>query len=220
MSSSYNTQSRPVQARSAARTQVLGYKPTVSWVQTPAAEKSVPLPEKSVPIGFVLTGCPKMGQSCAVVKPVVGHIKPFHADPNLDGVTVLVSLTAKDREGAGIMLRTVCGEIESGYSGSDWDAAGYVGSFRVCSSKALGPLPALEPNSMAACERQKIIEMLTFTRGNKQDAARRLNIGRQTLYNKIRTYRIPTIDEGRNSKVSLATVEAVAAGRTEEPVTP
>lgn len=41
-----------------------------------------------------------------------------------------------------------------------------------------------------AMERAKIIEILRETHGVKQEAARRLGIGRQTLYNKIATYNI------------------------------
>ncbi len=43
---------------------------------------------------------------------------------------------------------------------------------------------------MEAMERTKIVEVLKETNGNKQEAAKRLGIGRQTLYNKIRTYQI------------------------------
>ncbi len=43
---------------------------------------------------------------------------------------------------------------------------------------------------MEAMERSKIIEILRETGGNKLEAAKRLGIGRQTLYNKIRSYQI------------------------------
>ena len=43
---------------------------------------------------------------------------------------------------------------------------------------------------MEAMERTKIVEVLKETNGNKQEAAKRLGIGRQTLYNKIKTYQI------------------------------
>jgi DNA-binding NtrC family response regulator len=43
---------------------------------------------------------------------------------------------------------------------------------------------------MEAMERGKIIEMLRETHGNKLETARRLGIGRQTLYNKIKAYAI------------------------------
>ncbi|HXG48694.1 MAG TPA: sigma-54 dependent transcriptional regulator [Methylomirabilota bacterium] len=43
---------------------------------------------------------------------------------------------------------------------------------------------------MQAMERNKIIEVLRDTRGNKLETARRLGIGRQTLYNKIKAYSI------------------------------
>ena len=43
---------------------------------------------------------------------------------------------------------------------------------------------------MEAMERSKIIEILHETSGNKQEAAKRLGIGRQTLYNKIKLYKI------------------------------
>ncbi|MFM1770308.1 MAG: hypothetical protein RJA22_2837 [Verrucomicrobiota bacterium] len=43
---------------------------------------------------------------------------------------------------------------------------------------------------MEAMERNKIVEVLRETSGNKQETARRLGIGRQTLYNKIKAYQI------------------------------
>ena len=43
---------------------------------------------------------------------------------------------------------------------------------------------------MEAMERTKIIEVLKETRGNKLETAKRLGIGRQTLYNKIKSYAI------------------------------
>ena len=43
---------------------------------------------------------------------------------------------------------------------------------------------------MEAMERTKILEVLKETNGNKQEAAKRLGIGRQTLYNKIKAYQI------------------------------
>ena len=43
---------------------------------------------------------------------------------------------------------------------------------------------------MEAMERSKIIEVLKETGGNKLETARRLGIGRQTLYNKIKVYQI------------------------------
>jgi two-component system response regulator HydG len=41
-------------------------------------------------------------------------------------------------------------------------------------------------------ERNAIIQMLKETNGNKLEAAKRLGIGRQTLYNKIKAYGIET----------------------------
>jgi DNA-binding NtrC family response regulator len=43
---------------------------------------------------------------------------------------------------------------------------------------------------MEAMERNTIVQMLTETRGNKLETAKRLGIGRQTLYNKIKAYGI------------------------------
>ena len=43
---------------------------------------------------------------------------------------------------------------------------------------------------MASMERDTIIQLLTETGGNKAEAAKRLGIGRQTLYNKIKEYGI------------------------------
>ncbi len=57
---------------------------------------------------------------------------------------------------------------------------------------------AKEPNGeessnltlMEAMERNTIVQILKETRGNKLETAKRLGIGRQTLYNKIKTYSI------------------------------
>jgi transcriptional regulator with GAF, ATPase, and Fis domain len=46
-------------------------------------------------------------------------------------------------------------------------------------------------------ERDQIVKALTEAAGNKAEAAKKLGIGRQTLYNKIKTYQI----EVRNSVV-------------------
>ncbi|MCL5097561.1 MAG: sigma-54 dependent transcriptional regulator [Candidatus Omnitrophica bacterium] len=43
---------------------------------------------------------------------------------------------------------------------------------------------------LEAMERDAILQMLRGTQGNKLEAARRLGMGRQTLYNKIKSYRI------------------------------
>jgi DNA-binding NtrC family response regulator len=43
---------------------------------------------------------------------------------------------------------------------------------------------------MEAMERNTIIQVLKETRGNKLETAKRLGIGRQTLYNKIKAYAI------------------------------
>ncbi|HYT62132.1 MAG TPA: helix-turn-helix domain-containing protein, partial [Haliangiales bacterium] len=45
---------------------------------------------------------------------------------------------------------------------------------------------------MEAMERNTIIQMLKETGGNKLETAKRLGIGRQTLYNKIKAYGIET----------------------------
>jgi DNA-binding NtrC family response regulator len=60
---------------------------------------------------------------------------------------------------------------------------------------AVGGLPAAEtPDAsltlLEAMERTKIVEVLRDTNGNKLETARRLGIGRQTLYNKIKVYAI------------------------------
>jgi len=47
---------------------------------------------------------------------------------------------------------------------------------------------------MEAMERNTILQVLKETRGNKVEAAQRLGIGRQTLYNKLKSYGI----EGKN----------------------
>ena len=43
---------------------------------------------------------------------------------------------------------------------------------------------------MEAMERNTILQMLKETNGNKLETAKRLGIGRQTLYNKIKIYGI------------------------------
>jgi DNA-binding NtrC family response regulator len=43
---------------------------------------------------------------------------------------------------------------------------------------------------MEAMERNAIVQMLKDTHGNKFETAKRLGIGRQTLYNKIKSYGI------------------------------
>jgi len=45
---------------------------------------------------------------------------------------------------------------------------------------------------MEAMERNTIVQMLKDTGGNKLETAKRLGIGRQTLYNKIKAYAIET----------------------------
>ena len=45
---------------------------------------------------------------------------------------------------------------------------------------------------MEAMERNTIVQMLKETGGNKLETAKRLGIGRQTLYNKIKAYAIET----------------------------
>ena len=45
---------------------------------------------------------------------------------------------------------------------------------------------------MEAMERNTILQMLKETGGNKLETAKRLGIGRQTLYNKIKAYGIET----------------------------
>ena len=42
-------------------------------------------------------------------------------------------------------------------------------------------------------ERNAIVQMLKETNGNKLEAAKRLGIGRQTLYNKIKAYGIEVL---------------------------
>jgi len=56
------------------------------------------------------------------------------------------------------------------------------------------PQPAAQDDTnltlMEAMERNTIIQMLKETGGNKLETAKRLGIGRQTLYNKIKAYAI------------------------------
>ncbi len=55
---------------------------------------------------------------------------------------------------------------------------------------ATGESPDTNFTLLEAVERNAIIQMLKETGGNKLEAARRLGIGRQTLYNKIKAYGI------------------------------
>jgi len=60
-------------------------------------------------------------------------------------------------------------------------------------SQDADPLPAGTPLTLLeGMERQTIVQMLRETNGNKLETAKRLGIGRQTLYNKIKTYNIKT----------------------------
>src|SRR5205823_11358374 len=56
---------------------------------------------------------------------------------------------------------------------------------KVANEAAAGNLTLME-----AMERNKIVEILKETHGNKLETAKRLGIGRQTLYNKIKAYSI------------------------------
>jgi DNA-binding NtrC family response regulator len=58
----------------------------------------------------------------------------------------------------------------------------------ITASTALSDNPDL--TLMEAMERNTIIQMLKETNGNKLETAKRLGIGRQTLYNKIKMYGI------------------------------
>ncbi len=53
---------------------------------------------------------------------------------------------------------------------------------------ALRPDERVPPESLAAGERRQIALTLTYTHGNKREAARLLGIARSTLLNKIRRY--------------------------------
>ncbi|MCX6896923.1 MAG: sigma-54 dependent transcriptional regulator, partial [Verrucomicrobia bacterium] len=79
--------------------------------------------------------------------------------------------------------------------GSVIDAA----DLSVTSFKTVGPEIAVGGGMVAAdvnytllegVERNAIVQMLKETKGNKLDTAKRLGIGRQTLYNKLRAYGI------------------------------
>jgi DNA-binding NtrC family response regulator len=61
-------------------------------------------------------------------------------------------------------------------------------------SVRLGPADGADTNFtlLEGVERNAIIQMLKETDGNKLEAAKRLGIGRQTLYNKIKAYGIET----------------------------
>ncbi len=56
----------------------------------------------------------------------------------------------------------------------------------------LNPAEVEDLTLMEAMERNTIIQVLKETGGNKLEAAKRLGIGRQTLYNKIKVYAIET----------------------------
>jgi DNA-binding NtrC family response regulator len=44
---------------------------------------------------------------------------------------------------------------------------------------------------LAVIEREHILQVLAFSRGNRSEAARVLGIDRRTLYRKLREYRVP-----------------------------
>ncbi len=57
-------------------------------------------------------------------------------------------------------------------------------------SAASGAAEVTDLTLMEAMERNAILQMLKDTGGNKLETAKRLGIGRQTLYNKIKMYEI------------------------------
>jgi DNA-binding NtrC family response regulator len=59
-------------------------------------------------------------------------------------------------------------------------------------SAGTGSAEAADLTLMEAMERNAILQMLKDTGGNKLETAKRLGIGRQTLYNKIKMYEIET----------------------------
>ena len=61
-------------------------------------------------------------------------------------------------------------------------------------------------------ERNAIVQMLKETGGNKLEAAKRLGIGRQTLYNKIKAYDIDVAAAIAGMTTSLAPRRASPAG--------
>jgi DNA-binding NtrC family response regulator len=64
-----------------------------------------------------------------------------------------------------------------------------VGDLSIGESQA-GPADQAELSLMECLERNAIVQMLKETGGNKLEAAKRLGLGRQTLYNKLKQYRI------------------------------
>jgi transcriptional regulator with PAS, ATPase and Fis domain len=66
-----------------------------------------------------------------------------------------------------------------------------VGDLSVISASAISQSES-DLSLMEAMERNTILQMLKETNGNKLETAKRLGIGRQTLYNKIKAYAIET----------------------------
>ena len=66
-----------------------------------------------------------------------------------------------------------------------------VGDLSVISASAINQSES-DLSLMEAMERNTILQMLKETNGNKLETAKRLGIGRQTLYNKIKAYAIET----------------------------
>jgi transcriptional regulator with PAS, ATPase and Fis domain len=65
-----------------------------------------------------------------------------------------------------------------------------VNDLSISVASATGNAAAANLTLMQAMERNTIAQVLKETKGNKRDSAKRLGIGRQTLYNKIKAYKI------------------------------
>src|SRR5262249_33237649 len=59
------------------------------------------------------------------------------------------------------------------------------------SSEAAFPVAPEQNASLAEAERRAIEAALSFTKGNRKEAAKRLGIGLRTLYDKIKRYNLP-----------------------------
>jgi DNA-binding NtrC family response regulator len=65
-----------------------------------------------------------------------------------------------------------------------------IGDLSISTTSAVSEPTDTDLTLMEAMERNTIVQILKETNGNKLETARRLGIGRQTLYNKIKAYRI------------------------------
>jgi DNA-binding NtrC family response regulator len=124
-----------------------------------------------------------------IIPLATAFLKRFDAQAgrNLSGFTPVASEALKNFDWPG-NVRQLQNEIQRAVLMCD----GTVIDMRDLSITPGGPTSAEAPDLtlMEAMERNAILQMLKDTGGNKLETAKRLGIGRQTLYNKIKVYGI------------------------------